>query len=247
MHAENYFGAGGLDRHVLERVRERWPVSVHGVGLGIGSVDGFSERHLGRLRDVVDWIAPLLVSEHLAWNAVAQRTLNDLLPLHRTREALELVIERVDRVQDALRRPILLENLSTYVALEGHQMRESEFLAQVVRRTGCGVLLDVNNLYVNQCNLGIDALAEMAAIPVDCVKEFHLAGHSVEDGRLIDTHGDRVAEPVWALYEAALARLGPRPTLIEWDSNIPELPVLLAEAAAAQARLDAARRHARAA
>ena len=227
VHSENYFGAGGRDRHVLERVRADFPVSLHGVGLGLGSADGFADSHLAKLRDLADWIDPALVSEHLCWGSVAGRHFNDLLPLPCTGQTLRLVAGRVERVQEVLGRRILVENISAYVGMEG-EMHEGEFIAELARRTGCGVLLDVNNLYVNQRNLGSDPLSIMEAI--DAVDEIHLAGHLVSGELLIDHHGDRVAPAVWRLYEAALARFGPAPTLIEWDTDIPALEVLVGEA-----------------
>ncbi|HWA37770.1 MAG TPA: DUF692 domain-containing protein [Burkholderiales bacterium] len=238
VHSENYFGAGGYDRHVLERVRADFPVSLHGVGLGLGSVEGFSSEHLARLADLAAWVEPAFVSEHLCWSATATQHFNDLLPLPYSREALSLVAQRIEVAQDALRRPVLLENVSAYVDMGG-EMAEGEFLAELARRTGCGVLLDVNNLYVNQRNLGADALAQMRALPRGCVQEIHLAGHLIAGHRLIDHHGARVAEEVWTLYDAALARFGPVPTLIEWDTDIPSLDVLLDEAARARARMEA--------
>jgi uncharacterized protein (UPF0276 family) len=239
VHSENYFGAGGYDRHVLERVRADYAVSLHGVGLGIGSADGFSAAHLARLADLVGWIEPVLVSEHLCWGATHGRYFNDLLPLTHSREALNLVAKRIQLVQDALRRTILVENISAYVEPEGSEMPEGEFLAELARRSGCGVLLDVNNLYVNQVNLKREALQTIRALPAACVKEIHLAGHLPRGELLIDHHGDRVAGPVWRLYEAALERFGPVPTLIEWDTDIPPLEVLLEEAMKARDALAA--------
>jgi uncharacterized protein (UPF0276 family) len=230
VHTENYFDRGSRDSHVLQQLREHYPVSLHGVGLGIGSARGFSERHLARVREVVERIEPVLVSEHLCWGAVDDRHLNDLLPLPLTPEALELVCERVHRVQDALRRRILLENVSTYVRYRADVMGETEFLAEVARRTGCGVLLDVNNLYVNQCNHGEDAQLAMESVEPSSVGEIHLAGHLVTDEAVIDHHGARVDDKVWRLYEHALERFGSVPTLIEWDTDIPALDVLLVEA-----------------
>jgi len=244
-HSENYFGAGGWDRHVLSRVRERYPVSLHGVGLGLGSSCEQEEAHLRRLQRLVAEFDPVLVSEHLCWCATPERHLNDLLPLAYTEEALALVAPRVERLQERLQRPVLIENVSTYVEFAARDMGEGEFIAQLVALTGCGVLLDVNNLYVNQVNHGNDALAAMQALPRGCVKEIHLAGHFRGEHCLIDTHGDRVADPVWRLYEAALERFGAVPTLIEWDTGLPALDVLLAEASKARARLEA--RHALAA
>lgn len=230
VHTENYFDAGGWDAHVLDQLRQHYPISLHGVGLGLGSAQGFSEPHLLRVRDFVHRIEPALISEHLCWGAVADRQLNDLLPLPLTQEALSLVCERVERVQEILGRQILLENVSTYLRYRNDTMSETEFLAAVAARTGCGVLLDINNLYVNQCNHQEDALAAMQALAPQSVGEMHLAGHLVTSDAVIDNHGYRVAEPVWALYEAALQRFGPVSTLIEWDTNIPALEVLLDEA-----------------
>jgi hypothetical protein len=218
-------------------VRADHAVSLHGVGLGLGSAEGFSAAHLAKLADLAAWIEPVFVSEHLCWSATARRHLNDLLPLPFSREALELVAGRVDLVQDALRRRILVENISAYVDAESNKMQEGEFLAELARRSGCGVLLDVNNLYVNQHNLGRDALAQLQML--HSVEEIHLAGHLARGGLLIDHHGDRVADEVWRLYEAALERFGPVPTLIEWDTDIPALDVLLEEAAKAAARMKA--------
>ena len=237
VHSENYFGAGGYDRHVLERVRQDYAVSLHGVGLGLGSASDFSAAHLAKLADLAGWIEPALVSEHLCWGAVAGRHLNDLLPLPYSREALALAARRVELVQDALRRRILVENVSMYIEPEGAELREGEFLAELARRTGCGVLLDVNNLYVNQVNLKRDASKTIASLPQGAVQEIHLAGHLPRGELLIDHHGDRVAEAVWQLYEAALERFGPVPALIEWDTDIPALEVLLEEAAQAAARM----------
>jgi len=245
VHSENYFGDGGYDRHALERVRADYPVSLHGVGLGLGSADGVDERHLAKLKRLIDATEPALVSEHLCWSVADGTHYNDLLPLAYTSEALALVAERVSRVQEALGRRILVENLSTYLEFAASEMGEGEFLAELSRRAGCGVLLDVNNLYVNQVNHGADALAAIRAIPLGRVEEIHLAGHLVTEHCLIDHHGDRVTEAVWRLYDAALERFGPVPTLIEWDTDIPELAVLLDEADKARGRMEAM--HARAA
>ncbi len=243
VHSENYFGDGGYDLGVLERVRERYPVSLHGVGLAIGAAsdgaacDARFERHLARLASLVDRVEPALVSEHLCWGALGARHFNDLLPLPYTREALAHVAARVARVQDRLRRRILIENVSSYVAFRASEMPELEFVAALAGRTGCAVLLDVNNVYVNARNHGFDAERAVDAMP-DCdVAEIHLAGHSVGDDVLIDDHGSRVAPAVWSLYERAIARFGPVPTLIEWDTDVPPLSVLIEEAEAARARL----------
>ena len=230
VHTENYLARSGWDWQVLSTLRADYALSLHGVGLGLGSAQGFSEQHLERVRQLVQQIEPALVSEHLCWGAVAQHQLNDLLPLHLDGAALALLCERVGRVQDALQRPILLENVSSYLRFHGDTMSEAQFLAELSRRSGCGLLLDINNLYVNQCNHGEDALAALQAIAPGSVGEFHLAGHLVTPHAVIDHHGARVAEPVWALYEAALQRFGQVPTLIEWDTDVPALEVLLDEA-----------------
>ncbi|MCS0613192.1 DUF692 family protein [Massilia kyonggiensis] len=235
VHTENFLARAGHDWRVLSAVRRDYPVSLHGVGLGLGAVHGFSEDHLARVAALVRALEPVLVSEHLSWGALRDRQLNDLLPLRLDHEALALVAARVQRVQDVLGRRILVENVSTYVRFAGDAMSEAEFLAELARRTGCGVLLDVNNLYVNERNHGEDAYAAIAALPAGCVGEIHLGGHLVTDDGLIDHHGARVAPPVWDLYRAALARFGAVPTLIEWDTDLPPLDVLLDEAAQADA------------
>ncbi|MDH4324349.1 MAG: DUF692 domain-containing protein [Betaproteobacteria bacterium] len=239
VHSENYFGAGGRERAVLESLRRDYPLSLHGVGLGLGSAEGYSVRHENRLFELVHRVEPAFVSEHLCWGAAAGRHFNDLLPLPYTREALDLVASRVSRLQDRLGRRLLVENVSCYLEPGPHEMNEGEFLAALARRSGCGVLLDVNNLYVNQVNLGRDALAQMRALAPESVCEIHLAGHSAGEDCLIDTHGARVADDVWRLYEAALGLFGPVATLIEWDTDVPPLEVLLDEARKAQARLEA--------
>ena len=235
VHTENYLACSGWDWHVLQTLRQDYALSLHGVGLGLGSAQGFSEQHLERVRQLADRIAPALVSEHLSWGAVAQQQLNDLLPLALNAAALDLLCARVGRVQDVLKRPILLENVSTSLRFRDDAMSEAQFLAELSRRSGCGLLLDINNLYVNQCNHGEDARAALLDIPVGSVGELHLGGHLVTDLAVIDHHGATVAEPVWALYEAALQRYGRLPTLIEWDTDVPAIAVLLAEADRARA------------
>ena len=235
VHTENFIDQAGFDWHVLDQLRRDYPFSLHGVGLGLGSARGFSESHLERVRDLVQRVEPMLVSEHLCWGAVHDRQLNDLLPMALDDAALALLCERVGRVQDCLKRQILLENVSTYVRFRADSMSEAEFMAALASRTGCGLLLDVNNLYVNQCNHGEDALAAIAAIAPGSVGEIHLAGHLVTPAAVIDHHGATVAPQVWALYQAALARFGRLPTLIEWDTDVPALDVLLEEAAKARA------------
>ncbi|NGZ87720.1 MNIO family bufferin maturase [Duganella aceris] len=230
VHTENYLDQAGWDWHVLQQLRRDYPISLHGVGLGLGSARGFSEQHLERVRALVRSVEPALVSEHLCWGAVGDRQLNDLLPISLDGAALDLLSARVGRVQEVLGRQILLENVSSYVRFQADAMSETEFMAALAARTGCGLLLDINNLYVNQRNHGEDALAAIAAIRPGTVGELHLAGHLETPLAVIDHHGDAVAEPVWRLYEAALQRFGPLPTLIEWDTDIPPLEVLLGEA-----------------
>ena len=246
VHSENFFGAGGFDLHVLDCVRQRYPVSLHGVGLSLGTAaTGAAEearfaRHLARLTALVERADPALVSEHLCWGAIDARHFNDLLPLPYTREALRHVGARVARVQDALRRPLLIENVSAYVAFAASEMTELEFLAALAHATGCGVLFDVNNLYVNSVNHDFDAAAALASFPREHVREIHLAGHRATGDTLVDDHGARVSPEVWALYDQALGRFGPVPTLIEWDTDVPLLAVLLDEADHARHRMAAA-------
>jgi uncharacterized protein (UPF0276 family) len=237
VHTENYLQPSGWDSHVLQTLRQDYPVSLHGVGLGLGSAQGFSEAHLQRVRAVVERIEPALVSEHLCWGAVAQQQLNDLLPLALNGAALDLLCARVGKVQDVLKRPILLENVATYLRFAGDAMSEAQFLAELARRSGCGLLLDINNLYVNQCNHGEDALAAMQSIAPGSVGELHLGGHLLTPHAVIDHHGATVADPVWELYAAALQRFGAIPTLVEWDTELPPLDILLGEAGKAQAML----------
>ena len=235
VHTENYLDQAGGDFHVLQELRRDYAISLHGVGLGLGSARGFSADHLARVVRLAQRIEPALVSEHLCWGAVFDRHLNDLLPLALNHAALDLLEERVGRMQDALGRTILLENVSSFVRFADDAMSEAEFLAALARRTGCGLLLDVNNLYVNQCNHEEDALAALQAIAPGTVGEIHLAGHLVTPDAVVDHHGATVAEPVWRLYEAALSRFGAVPTLVEWDTDIPQLEVLLGEASKAAA------------
>src|SRR6266446_3606092 len=234
VHSENYFVDGGPAIAALEAIRRDYPISLHGVGLSLGSADALDARHLRRLKHLVSRIDPGAVSEHLCWSHVDGRHLNDLLPLPFTEEALALVCDRVDAVQIALGRTLLVENVSAYVRFDNDAMSEWEFVAAVARRSGCKLLFDVNNIYVNAVNHGFDASAYLAAIPADAVAEIHLAGFDSSGDCLIDTHGAPVAPDVWALYARAIERLGPRPTLIEWDTDIPAFSVLEREAATAQ-------------
>jgi hypothetical protein len=234
VHPENYFTAGGKPLHFLEQLRTCYPLSLHGVGLSIGSTDLLNIRHLDRLKELIQRFEPALVSEHVSWGSVGGRYHNDLLPLPYTEEALEHMVTRVGQVQDYLDRQILVENVSSYLEYQLSAIPEWEFITELARRAGCGLLLDVNNLYVNACNHGFDPEIFLAAIPVERVQEIHLAGFTVNtfsDGQiLIDTHSRPVCEEVWALYRKAVQRFGPVPTLIEWDADLPPLPGLLAEA-----------------
>jgi uncharacterized protein (UPF0276 family) len=239
VHSENYFGDGGYDLHVLDTVRRDLPVSLHGVGLGLGSAAPLDETHLARLARLVERIDPALVSEHLCWGATPHAALHDLLPMPLTQASLDHLGARVAHMQDTLRRRVLIENVSTYVRFRDDDYTEAAFLAELARRTGCGVLLDVNNLYVNQRNHGEDALAAMNALPREIVGELHLAGHRVTPAAVIDDHGSRVAPEVWSLYDAALHRFGAVPTLIEWDTAVPPLDVLLDEARQAREHMSA--------
>lgn len=240
IHAENYLG-GGPALRALERIRRDYPISVHGVGLSLGSAEGLDARHLTRVRALVERLQPALVSEHLSWSIAGGAYLNHLLPLPYTDEALALVAGHVSRVQDALGRAILVENPSSYLRFADSPIPEPAFLAELARRTGCRLLCDVNNIYVSCRNFGLDPATWVDAMPASAVAEIHLAGHSVNDADgqpiLIDDHGSRVAEPVWDLYARLLARIGTAPTLVEWDTDIPALPVLLAEARSAARRL----------
>jgi uncharacterized protein len=243
-HPENYMGGGPAVR-TLEQIRRDYPLSLHGVGLSLGSADGPDRRHLARLRSLVDRLQPALVSEHLAWSVAGGAYLNHLLPLPYTDETLDVLCHHVDRVQAELGRRILVENPSLYLRFEHSPIPEPAFLAELARRTGCGLLCDVNNIYVTAHNLGWDAAAYLESLPAEAVGEIHLAGHARNDadGRLIliDDHGSRVPGAVWSLYDQALARLGPVPTLVEWDTDIPALDVLLGEAREVEPRLVKAR------
>jgi uncharacterized protein (UPF0276 family) len=242
VHTENYMG-GGTSLRYLETIRRDYPLSLHSVGVSLGSAEDLDAAYLERVRRVVERFEPGLVSEHLSWSVVGGTYLADLLPLPMTEEALDVVCRHVEQVQAFLKRRILVENPSTYLQFQHSTIPEWEFLAKVAERTGCGILCDVNNIYVSACNHGWDASAYIAALPPAAVGEIHLAGHAVkklDGGRAlrIDDHGSRVAPQVWALYTEALARFGPVPTLIEWDTNLPPLEVLLEEAARAAAVLE---------
>lgn len=238
IHSENFLCDGGPRLALLADVRRRYPVSCHGVGLSLGSAGGLDPDHLKRLRRLFAWVRPGLVSEHLSWSVTQGVYLNDLLPLPYTEECARILCRNISHAQDALGRQILVENPSRYLNFSDSAMTEAGFLTALVERTGCGLLLDVNNVYVSTVNTGGDAEDFIRALPAAAVGEIHLAGHSVEgDGDeqvLIDTHSTRVCAAVWDLYRTAVTHLGPRPTLIEWDRDLPELEVLLDEARTAE-------------
>jgi uncharacterized protein (UPF0276 family) len=235
VHAENYIAeTAALDR--LLDLRRDYAISIHGVAMSLGSAEALDRTHLGRFGELVDRVEPMLVSEHLAWSAIGGAYLNDLLPLPYTEESLELFCHHVESAQQTLGRRLLIENPSSYLRYRHSSIPEAEFLTEVARRTGCGILCDVNNIYVSARNFGFDPIAYLDALPADAIGEIHLAGHHAvaELGILIDDHGSRVAQPVWQLYAAALRRFGPMPILVEWDANLPALEVLLEEARHAQ-------------
>jgi uncharacterized protein (UPF0276 family) len=239
IHAENYMVAGGPFHHYLSRIRAHYPLSIHGVGLSIGGADDLDADHLLRLLQLIDRYQPESFSEHLAWSSHGGAFYNDLLPVPYTPETLRRVCEHIDQVQTFLKRTMLLENPATYVEFASSSMDEAHFLGEVAARTGCGLLLDVNNVYVSCINHGRDPLATLRAMPLSAVREIHLAGFAEElddigTRLLIDSHGAPVADAVWSLYAEALQLLGPQPTLLERDNDIPTLPVLLAEAALAE-------------
>jgi len=238
-HSENYFAEGGAALDTLLRVRERWPVALHGVGLGLGSAAPLDREHLRRLARLVARVEPWAVSEHVCWGHAGGRHTNDLLPMPRTAQSLRHLATRVAELQDALGRQVLLENVSGYLEFSGAEFTEGGYLAALVAESGCALLLDVNNVYVNACNHGFDAQEYFEELPIDAVREIHLAGHEVArvaDGQIrIDTHDRPVCDEVWALYARARRRFGAVPTLIEWDAALPPLETLVAEAHRADA------------
>ncbi len=249
VHSENYFGAGGKPLDYLERIRAHYPLSLHGVGLSLGSTDPLDYRHLTALKALIQRFEPALVSEHLSWGSVGGRHLNDLLPMPYTEEALSHMVTRVLQTQDVLGQSILIENPSSYLQYVESVIPEWEFLTELSQRSGCGILLDVNNIYVSARNHRFDAGAYLRAIPGPVVREIHLAGFTInrfDDGEiLIDTHNQPVYPEVWALYRQAVQRFGAIPTLIEWDVDLPALETLVLEAEKADAILN--ERHAQAA
>lgn len=239
VHSENYFGAGGQPLYYLEQICAHYPLSLHGVGLSLGSVDPIVRDHLNKLKALIARFQPALVSEHLCWCSYGGRFLNDLLPLPYTEEALRHVCDRISFTQDFLERKILIENVSSYLQFAHSTIPEWDFVTEAASRTGCGILLDVNNIYVNSVNHRFNASAYLKAIPVSAVGEIHLAGFDDRGDCLIDTHGAPVSPEVWTLYREAVERFGSIPTLIEWDTDIPALSVLLSEARKADAILEA--------
>lgn len=246
VHAENYMGAGGPAHAQLTALRARFALSIHGVGLSIGAMQDLDRDHLRRLRGLCDRYEPQSFSEHLAWSSHGVNFYNDLLPLPYTQQTLARVVAHIEQTQETLGRRMLLENPATYLQFSTSTIPETEFLNEIVRRTGCGLLLDINNVYVSATNHEFDARDYLARLPLDAVGEIHLAGHDVsqDDGEplLIDAHGSPVIDAVWRLYDDIIARAGARPTLIEWDNNVPSWPVLRAQALAARRILA---RHAR--
>ncbi|WP_026621701.1 uncharacterized protein M728_001949 [Ensifer sp. WSM1721] len=243
VHAENYMGAGGPPHAALTRIREDHPVSLHGVCMSIGGPQPLNKDHLGRFATLVERYEPALVSEHLAWSTHDTTYYNDLLPLPYTEASLRRVAEHIDEVQEAIGRPLLLENPSTYVVFKESTISETAFIREIVKRTGCGLLLDINNVFVSATNHGFSALDYLSDYPLEHVGEIHLAGHAEQeddegDLLLIDSHDGPVADAVWKLFDIVIGWRSPVPTLIEWDSAIPEWPVLKREAKAAQAILN---------
>ena len=237
VHSENFFGEGGQPLFFLEKIRPHYPLSLHGVGLFLGSTDPLNLDHLDRLKSLIERFEPDFVSEHLCWGSVDGRFLNDLLPLPYTEEALQHFCGQVGRAQEFLGRKLLIENVCNYLKYRHSTISEWDFLAEVSRRTGCGILLDVNNIYVNAVNHNFEAESVFPSIPQDAVQEIHLAGFDDNGECLIDTHGKPVWNEVWDLYRQAVKWFGNVPTLIEWDTDVPELPILLAEAEKADAIL----------
>lgn len=233
VHSENFFAHGGPNLHYLNRLRTHYPISLHGVGASLGGCDQLFDTHLDRLAQLVERIEPAAISEHLCWSSSGTQHFNDLLPLPYTHAALQQVCNRIDRLQSRLGRSILIENVSSYLQWQDGDFSEWDFLAETARRTGCGILLDLNNIVVSASNHGFAATTYLAAIPLGTVGEIHLAGHETCEDFLVDTHGQPVPPVVWALYEQALERFGPIPTLIERDCNIPPLAKLMDEAACA--------------
>lgn len=243
VHTENYMGAGGPPHYYLEKIRQDYPLSMHGVGLSLGSAEGIDLDHLTGIKKTIDRYQPALVSEHISWSVTNGVYLNDLVPIPYTEEALQVFCDNVDQVQNFLGRQILVENPSSYLMFKSNTMNEPDFINEILARTGCGLLLDVNNVYVSCQNHGWDARDYLSRINSESVLEIHLAGHSTKEWRgktlLIDDHGSNVCNAVWTLYDYTLSLMGPKPTLIEWDSNIPSFMTLEQEAERANGHLRA--------
>ncbi len=245
VHAENYLGHGGAPLHYLEKIRAHYELSVHGVGLSIGSAQGIDEQHLTRVANMVERFQPASFSEHLAWSTHNDQFYSDLLPVPYNKEVEDLVCRHICQIQDLLKRQMLLENPSNYLTMENSTQEETHMLNSIVNRTGCGLLLDVNNVYISAHNCGYDALEYISALPLNAVGEIHLAGHATDtaipdEPLLIDTHDRQVSDPVWKLYEATLKISGAKPTLIEWDADVPEWSMFLNELNQADTLLNAA-------
>ena len=242
IHSENFFAAGGINLDILSEIHRHYPLSFHGVGLSLGSAQSPDKNHLQKLKQIIDRFHPHFVSEHLSWSGLNNAFTNDLLPIPYTREALDCLVNNICTTQDFLQRKILIENPSSYLAFNCSDMPEYIFLNEVARRSGCGILLDVNNIYVTCYNHAIDPLSYLNQIETSYVAEIHLAGHVPQkiNGHtiLIDHHGDYIAQPVWELYEKTLEQFSPLPTLVEWDTNIPSLDILASEAEKAQSILN---------
>jgi len=242
VHAENYMIDGGPVRDQLEQLRQHFPISCHGVGLSIGSIDPLDQIHLNRIKALVEWLEPVIFSEHLAWSSHGGHFFNDLLPLPYNRSTLRQVVQHIDQIQDNLNRSILLENPSTYLQFHDQEMTESQFLSEVVQQAGCGLLLDINNAYINAVNHNSSARNFINALPLDAVGEIHLAGHFKENDKqgkplLIDSHNQPVSPQVWTLFEDVIERTGPISTLIEWDDDLPAFEELANEVMKANSRL----------
>lgn len=234
IHAENYMGSGGPFHHYLELIRDKYPLSIHGVGLSLGSVDGVNKQQLIEFKKLINRYEPGLISEHLSWSRNGNNNLNDLLPMPYTRESVEVFANNISQTQDFLNRQILIENPSSYFELNYNEYSEQEFLVEVAQQSGCGILLDVNNVFVSAKNHKFDANAYIDSMPAALIKEIHLAGHSVQSllsGEIrIDDHGSIVCDDVWKLYQYTLDKIGARPTLIEWDTDVPTWDILASQA-----------------
>jgi uncharacterized protein (UPF0276 family) len=243
IHAENYMGAGGMPHAALSRIRQNYPVSLHGVAMNIGAPQELDRNHLHRFAGLVERYQPCLVSEHLAWSTHDDIYFNDLLPVPYTDETLARIVSHIGQVQDAIKRPMLLENPSSYLQFEQSNWSEADFIREIARRSGCGLLLDINNVFVSATNNGTSATQYLADFPLHLVGEIHLAGHDAQtddegDVLLIDTHDREVSDPVWALYRHVLSQTGPVPTLVEWDADVPQWAHLKSEALAARHIMD---------